>query len=737
MPALRHVRRLPLPGSRVRGAARREGAAGPRCALRLGRFADPPLEPIVPGPSPVRLPQQARVLVHAGEDGVDARLPSRRALGRGRRHRGVPAHDRSRQCDPARRARLGAGGAARAVRPGDRSRATFATSSCEKGGTRGRRSSLLVTAPGERFETGYLVDVLRRFPEVRSIHWAINDTPAERDEPADGAPVGDRRDRGGDSRAAVPRPPVRVPADEYGDGRAALRARREFAGSTGAENVFDLYCGTGTIGLALAADARGVGPRDLGGGGRLRDRERRAERHREREVLRGQRRTVARGARARRPATRRRRRRSAARGARGQGSTTDGRARRGEIVYVSCNPTTLASDVQVLRDEYGYELVRCRPVDMFPHTPHVESVSVAAGRLWLSAPAFAARRDVAPDEVGVRERGTRAQIAGRAGSPADVTHAQTRTSVTARKPVMPSHVQATRSPKRSAAARKSAKKMTSGGPMLSVAVSPGVRERDRDALEEPRAAARRRSCVGPAATDQMSTHGHERGDEGDPPELLEELKEPEAERARSTRAWRRSKRTAAGRRARGRRSRGRARAPPPGARAPARAPCQRKQRARSQRDESPADEARRITRRRRAKRELGQLRGEQRRDRAVRDERPAERARARASVARSQYGGCSAHQGPSALKAFQKRVFAACSSSDSSMSGVTSASIVGVNRWISPPRSGRAGRRAGSGARSGTRRARSPIATMSFGWTMCSSRVEPCRCVGRRPPSRT
>ena len=46
------------------------------------------------------------------------------------------------------------------------------------------------------------------------------------------------------------------------------------------------------------------------------------------------------------------------------------------VVYVSCNPTTLASDLQVLRDEYGYVLGRCRPVDMFPHTPHVESVSV-------------------------------------------------------------------------------------------------------------------------------------------------------------------------------------------------------------------------------------------------------------------------------------------------------------------------------------------------------------------------
>jgi 23S rRNA (uracil1939-C5)-methyltransferase len=45
------------------------------------------------------------------------------------------------------------------------------------------------------------------------------------------------------------------------------------------------------------------------------------------------------------------------------------------IVYVSCNPTTLAPNAAQLA-EAGYVLRRVRPVDMFPQTPHVECVAV-------------------------------------------------------------------------------------------------------------------------------------------------------------------------------------------------------------------------------------------------------------------------------------------------------------------------------------------------------------------------
>ncbi len=66
------------------------------------------------------------------------------------------------------------------------------------------------------------------------------------------------------------------------------------------------------------------------------------------------------------------------------------RARPGHLVLISCNPATLARDLARLAggDAAAYEILAVRPVDMFPQTPHVESVvslRAKAGTL-LSAP---------------------------------------------------------------------------------------------------------------------------------------------------------------------------------------------------------------------------------------------------------------------------------------------------------------------------------------------------------------
>ena len=45
-----------------------------------------------------------------------------------------------------------------------------------------------------------------------------------------------------------------------------------------------------------------------------------------------------------------------------------------QIIYISCNPATLARDLKSLEEKY--EIKEVQPVDMFPYTSHVECCSL-------------------------------------------------------------------------------------------------------------------------------------------------------------------------------------------------------------------------------------------------------------------------------------------------------------------------------------------------------------------------
>ena len=48
------------------------------------------------------------------------------------------------------------------------------------------------------------------------------------------------------------------------------------------------------------------------------------------------------------------------------------------VVYISCNPETLARDLYAFR-KGGYKVKKIQPVDMFPYTDHVETVVLLEG----------------------------------------------------------------------------------------------------------------------------------------------------------------------------------------------------------------------------------------------------------------------------------------------------------------------------------------------------------------------
>ena len=246
-----------------------------------------------------------------------------------------------------------------------------------EGRNTGQALAVIVTAPGELRGRDRLLAALRAFPEMRAVHWAVNDRPAEvtnlptvvlwGEEAIEEELLGLR---------------FRVRPNAFLQTNTAMCERlyglaAGYAALTGEETVYDLYCGIGTIGLVLARDALTVWGLEVSeesvacaienaelpgvvnaaffagevgeAAGEL------AERAGPPDVA------LVDPPRA---------------GLAGKALRAVGALGAPRLVYVSCNPTTLAGDARSLCADYGYRLVRARPLDMFPHTPHVETVAL-------------------------------------------------------------------------------------------------------------------------------------------------------------------------------------------------------------------------------------------------------------------------------------------------------------------------------------------------------------------------
>jgi 23S rRNA (uracil1939-C5)-methyltransferase len=150
----------------------------------------------------------------------------------------------------------------------------------------------------------------------------------------------------------------------------------EYAGLSGSERVFDLYCGIGTIGLTMAGRAGEVWGLEIVPEA-IADAERNAERNRieNARFFAGSARTGVRPLieKAGKPDVVVVDPPRAGLSQRIVRRVLECEAKR--IVYVSCNPTTLAPNAAQMV-EAGYELKRIKPVDMFPQTPHIECVAL-------------------------------------------------------------------------------------------------------------------------------------------------------------------------------------------------------------------------------------------------------------------------------------------------------------------------------------------------------------------------
>jgi len=149
---------------------------------------------------------------------------------------------------------------------------------------------------------------------------------------------------------------------------------KEFCALTGSETVFDLYCGVGTIGMHLADGAKKVyGIESVVES--VEDAQKNAKRNNVRniEFLKGDCEKML-------PSLVNSDIRPDViildpprKGSSSKLLDVIAKTECKKVIYVSCNPATLARDAKMLGDK-GYKIEKIQPVDMFPHTYHVECV---------------------------------------------------------------------------------------------------------------------------------------------------------------------------------------------------------------------------------------------------------------------------------------------------------------------------------------------------------------------------
>jgi len=150
----------------------------------------------------------------------------------------------------------------------------------------------------------------------------------------------------------------------------------EFAGLSGRERVFDLFCGIGTIGLSMAGQAGEVWGLEI-----VPEAIEDAERNAKANGIENARFVAANARTGMRPLLEQAGKPDVVVVDPPRAGLSQKIVRRvieceaPRIVYVSCNPTTLAPNAAQLA-EAGYRLKRVRPVDMFPQTPHIECVAL-------------------------------------------------------------------------------------------------------------------------------------------------------------------------------------------------------------------------------------------------------------------------------------------------------------------------------------------------------------------------